>query len=147
MSAVAAQIREELERLLWSLVPLLGQDLDELFGRRPGAKADMLAEQLTSGDDHIAAETVIDLAAAGVIPDDPGLAWWASALGRAVAASVGHPSATHVSYSVAGAMLGITRGRVGQLVADGKLERHSDGGVDVGSIRRRIAERDTHTTH
>lgn len=140
MSAVAAQIQDELERALWALVPLLGPDLHDDYGRRPAEVAAMLAAQLASGDDRLAAQTVIDLAAAGVIPDDPDPDWWATPLGRAVAASVGHPTATHVSYSVAGAMLGVTRGRVGQLVAAHKLDRHPDGGVDVTSIRRRIAE-------
>lgn len=136
---LAAQIQDELERLLWALVPLLGQALHDDYGRRPGEVAGMLAAQLTAGDDRLAAETVIDLAAAGVIPDDPVSEWWATPLGRAVAASVGHPSAEHVSYSVAGAMLGVTRGRVGQLVAARKLDRHPDGGVSVASIQQRIA--------
>lgn len=50
----------------------------------------------------------------------------------------GHPSAQAVSYSVAGAMLGVTRQGVHDLVTRGKLARHPDGGVTVDSVRARL---------
>lgn len=138
MDDLTRQIHDALERAVWALVPLLSHHIADVAGPLIASRSAGLAAQLTSGDDRIAAETVIDLAAAGIIPAEPGGAWWATPLGRAVASSVGHPSATHVSYSVAGAMLGVTRGRVGQLIAGHKLDRHPDGGVSVDSIRRRI---------
>lgn len=69
------------------------------------------------------------------IPDS----WWSSPLGRACAMTAGHPTAEHVSYSVAGAMLGgISRQRIGALVDEGKLDRHPDGGVTVVSVQQRL---------
>ncbi|MFC7110608.1 hypothetical protein ACFQQB_65625 [Nonomuraea rubra] len=59
-------------------------------------------------------------------------------LGRAVARGAGHPSATAVSYSTAGAMLGITRQGVHDLVKRGKLDKHPEGGVTTSSIHTRL---------
>jgi hypothetical protein len=69
---------------------------------------------------------------------DPPASWWQTPLGRIVARRAGHPGASAVSYSVAGAMLGVTRQGVHDLVTRGKLERHPDGGVTVESVRDRI---------
>ncbi|BCJ29981.1 hypothetical protein [Actinocatenispora sera] len=70
---------------------------------------------------------------------DPPAAWWATPLGRVVARRVGHPGAHHVSYAVAGAMLGVTRQAVHDLIQRGKLDRHPDGGVRVTSVRARLS--------
>ncbi|MGW1678342.1 hypothetical protein [Saccharopolyspora sp. NPDC002376] len=43
-----------------------------------------------------------------------------------------------VSFSTAGAILGITRQGVHDLVSRGKLDRHPDGGVRTTSIRARL---------
>jgi hypothetical protein len=51
---------------------------------------------------------------------------------------VGHPGADAVSYATAGAMLGITRQGVHDLVQRGKLLRHPDGGVVPASVRARF---------
>jgi hypothetical protein len=70
---------------------------------------------------------------------DPPASWWATPLGRVVARRVGHPGARHVSYAVAGAMLGVTRQAVHDLIQRGKLDRHPDGGVRVSSVRSRLS--------
>jgi hypothetical protein len=59
-------------------------------------------------------------------------------LGQVVLCRAGHPSAQAVSYSVAGAMFGMTRQGVHDLVTRGKLARHPDGGVTVDSVRARL---------
>jgi hypothetical protein len=69
---------------------------------------------------------------------DPPAAWWRTPLGRVVVWRVGHPGADAVSYATAGAMLGITRQGVHDLVQRGKLSRHPDGGVVPASVQARF---------
>lgn len=69
---------------------------------------------------------------------DPPVEWWRTPLGRVVAWQVGHPTAVAVPYPVAGAMLGMTRQGVHDLVSRGKLDRHRDGGVTTESVRARL---------
>ena len=69
---------------------------------------------------------------------DPPAGWWGTPFGRAVARQAGYPGVDHVSYSVAGAMLGVTRQGVHDLVTRGKLARHADGGVTTESVRNRM---------
>ena len=124
------------ERLLSVLEMLLGPGEEFAFLRqRADAAARMMAAQLASGDDKLAAQTAIDLAALlpDVIPDD----FWPTPLGRLIAASVGWPGTEHVSYSNAAAMLGVSKTRVQQLLEAGKLERHPDGGITSVSVRLR----------
>jgi hypothetical protein len=59
-------------------------------------------------------------------------------MGQVTARRVGHPTAAHVPYPVAGAMLGISRQGVHDLISRGKLARHADGGVIPASIRDRL---------
>ncbi|WP_203759396.1 hypothetical protein, partial [Actinoplanes octamycinicus] len=79
---------------------------------------------------------------ATLYPDDhafaPPVEWWRTPLGQAVARRVGHPFAASVSYAMAGAMLGISRQGVHDLVRRGKLPRHPDGGVPVSAVRERL---------
>ncbi|MDA0643221.1 hypothetical protein [Nonomuraea ferruginea] len=78
---------------------------------------------------------------------DPPLEWWRTPLGRAIARRVGHPSAARVPYAVAGAMLGITRQGVHDLVRRGKLQQHPDGGVATRSVRERLDPGGAHGDH
>lgn len=138
---LAIQIEDELDAIVWSLVTLIGPDVADLLDGRSQSAAERMAAQLWGDDEHVAAQTVIDLAAAGTIPDDPDPDWWASPLGRVTARSVGHDSAEAVTQYEAGARLGISQTRVAQLLREHKLDRHPDGGVDVASIRRRLIDR------
>jgi hypothetical protein len=72
---------------------------------------------------------------------DPPADWWATPLGQVVAYRAGHPWAESVSYATAGAMLGITRQGVHDLVRRGRLPRHPDGGVPSSAIRDRLRSR------
>jgi len=72
-------------------------------------------------------------------PFEPPAEWWRTPLGQVALRRVGHPSAQAVSYSVAGAMLGITRQGVHDLVTRHKLERQPEGGVTVESVRARAS--------
>jgi hypothetical protein len=104
------------------------------------------AAALLGDDDQAAARTAIRLVAAlypGDTPFDPPPQWWRTPLGQVVLRRAGHPSAQAVSYSVAGAMLGVTRQGVHDLVTRGKLARDPDGGVTVDSVRARLNRRTT----
>jgi hypothetical protein len=131
-------------RLLDPLEILLPQvDLDELR-EQVRIDAEMWAAQLLGEDDALARRTVIRLMAVlypGDAPFDPPDTWWATPLGRVTARRAGHPSKEGVSFAVAGAMLGITRQGVHDLVSRNKLLRHPDGGVTVASIRARLSLR------
>ncbi|NKE59163.1 hypothetical protein FXN61_21035 [Lentzea sp. PSKA42] len=131
-------------RLLDPLEILLPQaDLDELR-EQVRIDAEMWAAQLLGEDDALARRVVIRLMAVlypGDAPFDPPDTWWATPLGRVTARRAGHPSKEGVSFAVAGAMLGITRQGVHDLVSRNKLLRHPDGGVTVASIRARLSLR------
>jgi hypothetical protein len=105
------------------------------------ARAAVWSALLLGEDDGLAARTAARLIAA-LYPGDtefnPPAEWWSTPFGRVVAHRLGHPSTQAVSYSAAGAMLGITRQGVHDLVSRGKLARHPDGGVLVTSIRSRL---------
>jgi hypothetical protein len=137
-------IRLVTSRLLDPLDILLPQA--DLVGlrRSVAADADMWAAQLLGPDDAQARQVAIRLMAVlypGDAPFDPPEEWWATPLGRATARRAGHPSKEGVSFGVAGAMLGITRQGVHDLVSRNKLSRHPDGGVSVASIRARLGSR------
>lgn len=93
------------------------------------------------GDDDQAAVLMIVRVISSIYPGDepfaPPAEWWGTPLGRVTVRRVGHPAAQAVSYSVAGAMLGITRQGVHDLVTRRKLDRHPEGGVTVESVRAR----------
>jgi hypothetical protein len=104
-------------------------------------RATRWASAMHDGDDTTAARTAIRIVATLYPGDrafDPPVEWWHTPLGGVVARRVGHPAAESVSYAVAGAMLGITRQGVHDLVRRGKLPRHPDGGVPSAAIRDRL---------
>lgn len=140
---VCSQLYDELAahvHAFAALVPIVG---DVVTGDAIEQSAGLLAGQLLGPDERMAAQTVIDLAnVLGWDTDDPH--WWRTPLGQAVAASVGHPSAEAVTQEVAAAMLGVTRQRVQQLIAAGRLSRGRAGHrsrVSMVSVRRELAER------
>ncbi|GAB3164910.1 hypothetical protein GCM10027059_21750 [Myceligenerans halotolerans] len=104
-------------------------------------EAEVWAAQLLGPDDKVAVHTAARLIAA-LFPEDgpfdPPDAWWATVFGRAVARRVGHPGRDSVSLAAAGAMLGITRQGVHDLVKRAKLDQHPDGGVTTASIHARL---------
>ncbi|MEU6741507.1 hypothetical protein [Streptosporangium sandarakinum] len=104
-------------------------------------EAEVWAAQLLGADERLAVHTAARLIAALFPSDgpfDPPDEWWRTAFGRAVARRAGHPGRQAVPFATAGAMLGITRQGVHDLVKRGKLDRHPDGGVTTDSIRRRL---------
>ncbi|WP_326556059.1 hypothetical protein [Micromonospora sp. NBC_01796] len=106
------------------------------------------ADRIVAGDDREAVGVIMRVVST-LYPDDgpfdPPLDWWRTPLGRAVSRRVGHPTATAISYAVAGAMLGITRQGVHDLVNRGRLTRHPDGGVVPSSVRDRLLQLDGQT--
>ena len=131
-------------RLLDPLEILLeGDDAVQALRRLVGLRARQWATQLHDGDDATAVRTAIRLVAT-LYPDDrafdPPLEWWRTPLGGVVARRVGHPAAESVSYATAGAMLGITRQGVHDLVRRGRLPRHPDGGVPSAAVRDRLRD-------
>jgi hypothetical protein len=98
-------------------------------------------------DDRAAAQMIIRVISSlypGDAPFAPAAEWWRTPLGQVVLRRVGHPSARAVPYSVAGAMLGITRQGVHDLITRRKLERDPEGGVTVASVRARASHGLTH---
>jgi hypothetical protein len=126
-------------RLLDPLEILLESDLDEMRTRVRARSAE-LAERLLGDDEKTATFTAIRLVAT-LYPSDepfrPTVTWWGTPLGQTVARLVGHPSAESLSFAEAGAMLGITRQAVHDLVVRNKLERHPSGGVTNASVQAR----------
>lgn len=105
-------------------------------------RAETWASVMLGDDDHAAVLMIVRVISSlypGDEPFAPPAEWWRTPLGQVVVRRIGHPSAQAVSYSVAGAMLGITRQGVHDLVARGKLERHPEGGVAVESVRARAS--------
>lgn len=109
------------------------------------ARADDLARELAAtiegGDEQAAVYAIARLIGALYPSDgpfDPPADWWRTPLGRATARRMGHPAAHSVSYSVAGAMLGVTKQGVHDLVRRGKLTKDADGGVTTESVRARL---------
>ncbi|MFB4269788.1 hypothetical protein [Nonomuraea sp. GTA35] len=139
---VAALVRLLETRVLDPLEILLasGELLDPIKDRLR-IEAEVWAAQLLGRDRRQATLTAARLIAVlspGDEPFDPPEQWWRTPLGRAVARGAGHPSAAAVSYSTAGAMLGITRQGVHDLVKRGKLDKHPEGGVTTSSIHARL---------
>ena len=142
---------EELARDLSRLVEarVLGP-VDVLFGldkglRRRAFEAVLVwTEELLGPDDDTARMTAIRLISTlfpADQPFDPPSAWWTTPFGRAVLLRAGHPNAEVVSFTVAAAMLGITRQGVHDLARRGKVQAHPDGGVTVDSVQARLKER------
>jgi hypothetical protein len=129
-------------RLLDPLEVLLEGDdavlaLRELVRVRAGRWADALHD----GDDVTAIRTGARLIATLYPGDrafDTPADWWRTPLGQVIARRVGHPSLEAVSYATAGAMLGISRQGVHDLVRRGRLPRHPEGGVPSSAIRDRL---------
>jgi pimeloyl-ACP methyl ester carboxylesterase len=131
-------------RLLDPLEVLLdGDDVVEALRGIVRIRAERWAAGLRSGADATAVRTAGRLIATLYPGDrafDPPADWWQTPLGRAVALRVGHPAAESVSYATAGAMLGISRQGVHDLVRRGRLPRHPDGGVPSSAIRDRLRD-------
>lgn len=104
-------------------------------------RAAVWAAEMLAADDAAAVAAIMRVVAAlypGDRPFEPPVDWWGTPMGQVMARRVGHPTAERVSYPVAGAMLGISRQGVHDLVSRGKLARHPDGGVRPGSVRDRL---------
>jgi hypothetical protein len=135
-----SQLADELDaRLVGPVRSLLGVDLAEQLADRLTACAPMLAGQLTSGDDRLVAETVIDVMLALWGTDDPPRRWWRTPLGVRCAASLAGQRDGAFSRRAAADMLDVHVGTVDQLLSRGTLERHPDGGVTAGSVLARVA--------
>ncbi|MCA2215310.1 helix-turn-helix domain-containing protein [Jidongwangia harbinensis] len=141
--ALVEQIVRMLDvRLLDPLEVLLdGDDVVHALRDLIRIRAGRWADGLRHGDDSTALGTAIRLIAT-LHPDDrafdPPPEWWQTPLGKIVARRVGHPAAESLSYATAGAMLGISRQGVHDLVRRGRLPRHPNGGVPTSAIRDRL---------
>ncbi|MGM1062739.1 hypothetical protein [Saccharothrix sp. Mg75] len=138
---LATQIETIIRTRLLDPLEILFGDVGELHDRNRELAA-RLAATVEGDDEQAAVHTLARLVGALYPSDgpfDPPADWWRTPLGRATARRVGHPAATAVSYSVAGAMLGVTKQGVHDLVRRGKLARDPDGGgVTTASVRARL---------
>ncbi len=146
-TALVRQLEQELERRLLAPLSLLFDEgaaagSVEAMRRQAAADVQMWAAQLLGPDEDLAV-TVAHRLLAALYPEGFAVspAWWGTPLGQVVARRLGHPHAASVSRTVAGAMLGITRQAVQDLINRGKLARHPDGGVSVASVRERLNDR------
>ncbi|GAA2757302.1 hypothetical protein [Actinopolymorpha rutila] len=141
--ALAAHLLQLLERRFFDPVEILlgtGPHLDDLRDRAV-TQAAAWADDLLDDDERQAAHTLARLVGTlwpGDEMFDPPASWWRTPLGQVAVRRVGHPTAEAVTYAVAGAMLGVTRQGVHDLLTRGKLDRHPDGGVTVASVRERL---------
>ena len=123
-------------RLLDPLEVLLeGDDAVDAMRRLVRLRAGQWADALHAGDDVTAVRIAARLIATLYPGDrafDPPADWWRTPLGQVVARRVGHPAAESVSYATAGAMLGISRQGVHDLVRRGRLP-----GIRTAGCRRR----------
>ncbi|GAA1606052.1 hypothetical protein [Actinoplanes couchii] len=141
---LAEQLLRMLDNRLLDPLEILLQDdqpvgaLRDLLRVRVGRWARVL-----EGDDDAAAVQLIARLIGTLHPGDqpfnPPADWWRSPFGQIVLRRAGHPYAASVSYATAGAMLGITRQAVHDLVRRGRLPRDPDGGVPVAAIRARLS--------
>ncbi|MEV4350516.1 hypothetical protein AB0J83_39170 [Actinoplanes sp. NPDC049596] len=130
-------------RLLDPLEILLEAELADVR-KRVTTLAGTLADRLLGVDEQLAAYTAIRLVSSlysGDEPFRPVAGWWATPLGQVVARLVGYPGAESLSYAEAGAMLGISRQGVHDLITRGKLQRHAAGGVTNASVQSRLKSR------
>jgi hypothetical protein len=121
-----------------------GDDAVQALRSLVRARARRWAETLQHGEEREArmmAARLIGTLYPGDRAFDPPADWWATPLGQVVAVRSGNPWAASVSYATAGAMLGISRQGVHDLVRRGKLPRHPDGGVPSLAIRDRLRSR------
>src|ERR1051326_2259695 len=146
-TAAHGELARDLERVVESRV--LGP-FDVLFGledtvRRRARESIMdWTEALLGPDDTAARTTAIRLISTLFptdTPFDPPAQWWSTPFGRSVLLRAGHPSAEAVPFTVAAAMLGISRQGVHNLARRGKVPAHPDGGVTVESVQARLRER------
>nr|WP_232328251.1 hypothetical protein [Kibdelosporangium sp. MJ126-NF4]CEL19398.1 hypothetical protein [Kibdelosporangium sp. MJ126-NF4]CTQ94803.1 hypothetical protein [Kibdelosporangium sp. MJ126-NF4] len=124
-------------RLLDPLEILLDDPVTDLRERCERA-AESWAARLLGPDGTFAVASIVAALYPGDGVFDPPADWWQTPLGQVTLLRMGYPGREAVSYALAGAMLGITRQGVHDLVTRDKLARHPDGGVTVTSIRERI---------
>lgn len=138
---LAEQIATIIRTRLLDPLEILFDDVGDLPARADEV-ARRMAATMRGDDDSAAVHAIARLIGAlypGDAPFDPPADWWRTPLGQVVARRMGHPAARAISYSVAGAMLGVTKQGVHDLVRRGKLERNADGGgVTVASVRARL---------
>ncbi|GAB1642395.1 hypothetical protein [Krasilnikovia sp. MM14-A1259] len=134
-------------RLLDPLDILLeGDDAVAALRRIVRIRAARWADTMRGADEDAAVRAAARLVATLYPGDrafDPPLDWWRTPLGQTVARQAGHPAAERVSYATAGAMLGISRQGVHDLIKRGRLPRHPDGGVPAVAVRDRLRARDS----
>lgn len=132
---VVAQLRSDVGAVAGALGALVDSSEDmQLLEQRIDSHAPRWAAQLLGDDDRVATRTALDLTGLLWPHSEPTLDWWSTPLGRAVVRSVGHPTATVVSYRVAGAMLGCSKQYVGQLIAAGRLTPGTTRGAKTGAM-------------
>jgi hypothetical protein len=140
MDTLAEQLLRLVDVRLLDPLEILLEDTEISGGIRTvlRRRTTVWAETIERGDQR-AAVLMIARIMATLYPDfDPPADWWRTPLGQAVVRRVGHPYAESVSYATAGAMLGISRQGVHDLVRRGRLPRHPDGGVPVAAVRDRL---------
>jgi hypothetical protein len=135
----AAQLTDELGGRAAALAALGGGlDVIEMERWAAGVARPVAAQLAQEADDRLAAQACVDVMCALWPETGPPPEWWQTPVGRLCARSAGADDEV-VTHAVAAAMLGVQRGTVGSLVAQGRLDRHPDGGVLLASVYQRLA--------
>jgi len=142
VEAIKQQVVDEVDDYISRVGRFLEPDGDVEYLRRAAtSKAAALAEDLVnvgSGEAVVAAMHLIRV----FWPDlQPPKQWWGTPLGRAIVAAVPPPHTKAVSFSVAGAMLELTKPGIQHLVKTGKLDQDAVGSITTESITRVACER------
>lgn len=140
MTGPVEQLVDAVDEILSALIPFTGF-LDDAG---VVARCTALVAELCGDDDRLAAEACLSVMCVlwpHGCPEDIGQAeWWRTPVGRLCARSLGRDDAEAVTYSVAGAMLGLATGTVSSMVSRGNLDRHPDGGVVRASVLQRLGQ-------
>lgn len=142
------QLITELGGVARAVADVLGPDLHQIIEARLDHRCAVLAAELASDDDRLAAEAALTVMTCRW-PDGsaPPPEWWNTPLGVAVARAGGDTTTESLTQTVAAAMLGVTRSTVATMLhradagrgGSGGLRRHPDGGVDRDSVMTRLA--------
>jgi len=134
---VRGEIREGIDRVILApAAELLGPAAAKVLSGSADRRADELTDQLIGPDRLAAADAARVL---WVLVPRGNASWWRSSLGQALAgASETAPSET-VTQAEAARYLGVTRGRVAQLVKAGQLRTSTDGKPLLASVLDRLA--------
>jgi len=136
-SRLKAQLTQELTDLCYrvgTLIPSVNPMTNDLLRTQIARASADMAAQLTSADDQVVAQIVIDIQTTFWPTSDPDPDWWDTPIGHMSLRSIGADNAPSWTHAVAAAKIGCRRESIARYVQRRKLDRHPDGGVTIPSV-------------